>query len=198
MITLRSAFLFSILAAFVSAAAVADDQDTVSDKNSKVVVNTFGNCVRTKWMSGNDACGAPKAEAPKPAPVAEEPKAPEISQDKRMVYFDFDKSNLRPDAVEKLDELVGLIKGNGQVKKFMVHAFTDKMGKNGYNNALSKKRAETVRKYLANRLHIPSNSDVRGLGVSHTADCNSLKNRIKRIECLGPDRRAEIELKYEK
>ncbi len=91
-----------------------------------------------------------------------------------------------------------LIKGNGTITQITVHGFADRIGYEKYNQVLSQHRADTVRKYLAERLNIPSNADVRGLGVSHTAECGKIKDRIKRIECLGPDRRVEVELTYQK
>jgi outer membrane protein OmpA-like peptidoglycan-associated protein len=168
-------------------------KDTVNSVSSKTVVSTSGECVRTKWSSVIDAC-EPKpapAPAPKPMPVAT------IEKDQRTVYFDFNKDTLRTDAVATLDQLTGLIRVNGTVTSIHVVGFADPIGGESQKNLdLSQRRAEAVRKYLASMLQIPSDASVKGLGVSHTAECKDLKNKKMRIGCLQPDRRVEVELTY--
>jgi outer membrane protein OmpA-like peptidoglycan-associated protein len=74
------------------------------------------------------------------------------------VHFDFDKSNLRPDAVKILDDMVAKLKANPSVK-VEIEGHTCNIGTPEYNLALSQRRAQTVLNYLvshgisADRLH---------------------------------------------
>ncbi len=93
---IRTALLCSLFSILAAASAFADDsQDTVISKTTDVVVSSNGNCVRTKWQVDSDVC-APKKETvqapPPPPPAPPPPKQEEISQDKRTVYFYFNKA----------------------------------------------------------------------------------------------------------
>jgi hypothetical protein len=88
---------------------------------------------------------APAAEpAPAPAPA---PETITLSAD---ALFDFDKSNLRPDAVEALDTTVQKYKG-ASLKSMSIVGHTDSKGSDAYNQALSERRAASVREYLASQ-----------------------------------------------
>ena len=88
---------------------------------------------------------APAAEpAPAPAPA---PETITLSGD---ALFDFDKSNLRPDAVEALDTTVQKYKG-ASLKAMSIVGHTDSRGNDAYNQALSERRAASVREYLASQ-----------------------------------------------
>jgi outer membrane protein OmpA-like peptidoglycan-associated protein len=86
-------------------------------------------------------------EAPPPAP---EPPARDY-----LVYFDFDKSNVRPDAASILDRVAEAVVELGS-DDVVLTGFTDTAGPEEYNQKLSVKRAVSVRDYLA------------GLGLSVT------------------------------
>src|SRR5436190_10269808 len=65
------------------ALAVPDNRDVVHNSYGNIVVNSFGNCVRTKWVSNTDECAAPQMARRIP-----------IAQEERTVYFDFNKATL--------------------------------------------------------------------------------------------------------
>jgi peptidoglycan-associated lipoprotein len=65
----------------------------------------------------------------------------------RTIYFDFDKSDLRPDAREGLQANAGYLKGNSSVQ-ITIEGNCDERGSNEYNLALGKRRAEAAYKYL--------------------------------------------------
>jgi len=65
----------------------------------------------------------------------------------RTVYFDFDKSDLRPDAREGLQGNASYLKTNSSVQ-ITIEGNTDERGSNEYNLALGKRRAEAAYKYL--------------------------------------------------
>ncbi len=132
-------------------------------------------------------CSKPKPEPeptpPPPAPVEEveevapEPTGPseaELLAQKvqellnkllgNKVYFDFDKSELKPEAKEILSE-VGSIMQSGEAGRSIqvrIAGHTDQVGTEDYNLALGERRAKMVMEYLegygveASRLNIVS------------------------------------------
>ena len=66
------------------------------------------------------------------------------------VHFDFDKYNLRPDALRILDDAVGKLMMNPGVR-ITIEGHCDSIGTIEYNLALGERRATAVRDYLANR-----------------------------------------------
>ena len=94
------------------------------------------------------------AEAPPPAPVpayVPEPAPPPPpaaviipAQREYMVFFDFDKSNLTQEAREVVNAAVKTAKDRGAVR-IVVTGHTDTVGSLRYNQALSERRASSVK-----------------------------------------------------
>ena len=66
------------------------------------------------------------------------------------VHFDFDRFNLRPDALKILDDAVSKLGQNATVR-ITIEGHTDSIGTSEYNLALGERRANSVRDYLVNR-----------------------------------------------
>ena len=64
------------------------------------------------------------------------------------IYFDFDKSNIRPDAAKELDKLVDLMKNEYPELVIEIGSHTDRRGSNAYNEGLAKRRAKATFDYL--------------------------------------------------
>ncbi len=64
------------------------------------------------------------------------------------VFFDFDKSDIRSDAVPTLRGASSKLKEGGM--KIVISGHTDNRGSEEYNLALGERRAASVRRYLAN------------------------------------------------
>jgi peptidoglycan-associated lipoprotein len=88
---------------------------------------------------------APPAPAPRPAP-AEFKSAAEL----RDVFFDFDKSTIRPDAARTLDANIGWLKANSSAL-ILIEGHCDERGTNVYNLALGERRAKATQDYLEAR-----------------------------------------------
>jgi outer membrane protein OmpA-like peptidoglycan-associated protein len=63
------------------------------------------------------------------------------------IYYDYDKSELRPESVASLDSLVNFMRDNGSLS-IEIYSYTDGKGTDKYNDALSLRRAEAVKSYL--------------------------------------------------
>lgn len=65
------------------------------------------------------------------------------------IYFDFDKSDITPQAATELNKLVDILKDNAAIKIEM-GSHTDSVGTQDYNIQLSQRRAESTVRYLVN------------------------------------------------
>lgn len=63
------------------------------------------------------------------------------------IFFDYDRFNLRADSFPELDRWVGFLRKNSGLKATL-EGHTDSIGLEGYNQALSEKRAGAVAEYL--------------------------------------------------
>jgi OmpA-OmpF porin, OOP family len=201
---MRTALLLAALASIFTLPVLAapNAHDTVSDNNNNIAVNTFNNCVRTKWDSPSDPCApAPKvvaAPAPAPAPVVS--PARQLSKEALTVYFDFDKSSILASEAAKLDNLANVLKTDQAVKSVRIVGYADRMGNAGYNERLSQLRAHKVEEYMRGRGYLRiSGAQTRWLGdtAPRTQCADSLK-RADKIVCLREDRRVEVEIDYVK
>ncbi|WP_043743297.1 OmpA family protein [Paramagnetospirillum magneticum] len=107
---------------------------------------------------------APKA-APAPAPVpvaapapAPAPRAPAQVQKNYIVFFDFDKAQITPEAARVLQQAAGAAKTAGAAR-IDLSAHTDLSGSAKYNQALSEKRGAAVKAQLE-QLGIPASQIV--------------------------------------
>ncbi|MBT9433298.1 porin OmpA [Candidatus Sodalis endolongispinus] len=139
--------------------------------------------------------GQDDVAAPAPAPVVQT-KRFTLKSD---VLFNFDKSTLKLEGQQALDQLYSQLSSmdpkDGSV---VVLGYTDRIGTEQYNQKLSQERAQSVVSYLVSK-GIPSDKiSARGMGKSNPVTgntCNSVKGRAAVISCLAPDRRVEIEVK---
>ncbi|MEK7738219.1 MAG: outer membrane protein OmpA [Pseudomonadota bacterium] len=136
----------------------------------------------------------PPAPAPAPKPAA---KKVTLAAD---ALFDFDKATLRADGKAKLDDLLANIKGI-KLEVIIAVGHADRIGTDKYNQALSEKRAATVKTYLVDKGLEPNRVYTEGKGEKQpvTGDkCMKMgkdhRSNKKLVDCLQPDRRVEIEV----
>jgi len=108
--------------------------------------------------------------------------------------FAFDSAELTSKGKSALDDLLGTLTAQSlQDQKLQIRGYTDKIGPEEYNMKLSKERADAVRDYLVSKGVVPSFIETEGLGKSDpVVDCSG-KRGDSLIECLGPNRRTEVE-----
>jgi peptidoglycan-associated lipoprotein len=105
-----------------------------------------------------------------------------VALSKEVVYFDFDKYNIRNDQMPTVEEVANLLKdaqGNFTVR---IEGNCDEWGSDEYNYALGLKRANTVKKALidlgvdGDELTIISYGESNPVCTAHTRECWA-KNR---------------------
>ena len=102
----------------------------------------------------------------------------------RSVHFDFNKSNIRPDAVPVLNEAVNVLKDEGTVA-VIVAGHTDSIGTDAYNMKLSGRRANAVRDYLikhgipAKRIRVEAFGESKPVASNDTADGRAQNRRVE-------------------
>ncbi|MDP2601394.1 MAG: OmpA family protein [Deltaproteobacteria bacterium] len=103
------------------------------------------------------------------------------------VLFDFDKSNIKPEAGAILDRLVAFMKENKD-KKAALSGHTDSVGTDAYNQKLSERRMNSVKDYVVKKGAESSRVSSQGFGESKPiADNRTKEGRAK-------NRRVEIKV----
>jgi outer membrane protein OmpA-like peptidoglycan-associated protein len=79
------------------------------------------------------------------------------------VYFDFDRSTLRPEALRLLDDAIAKLQANPD-RNIVIEGHTCNIGTAEYNLALGDRRASSVRDYLTSRGVSAGRLEVRSFG----------------------------------
>ena len=130
---------------------------------------------------------APPVAAPAVVPVAP-PAATKVTY-AADAFFDFDKSVIKPAGKEKLDDLIGKIKGIN-LEVIIAVGHTDSVGSDSYNQKLSVRRSEAVKAYLVskgiekNRVYTEGKGEKQPVADNKTAEGRA-KNRRVEIEVVG-------------
>ncbi|WP_299397527.1 OmpA family protein [uncultured Gelidibacter sp.] len=93
-----------------------------------------------------------------------------------IIYFDFDKSNIRDDAKVELEKVLAALNQYPQLK-LEIRAHTDSRGNDDYNQKLSQRRATSTLKYLVDNGVDESRLNAIGMGESNPV--NGCTNGVK-------------------
>jgi outer membrane protein OmpA-like peptidoglycan-associated protein len=128
-----------------------------------------------------------------PAAVKEQAAVTKAAEKLRLpiVHFDFDKYNIKKIYVPDLDQHVAYLSANPS-SPVTVEGHTDYIGSDQYNQNLSERRANAVRKYLIEKGIASSRIRVVGYGEQRPIADNKTK------EGRAINRRAEFEVTVEK
>jgi OOP family OmpA-OmpF porin len=148
-----------------------------------------------KWIAAPAAVGSAilcgglaylMTEEPKPPPP---PPAPKVERTIILddVLFDFDKSNIKPEAGAILDRLVAFMNENKD-KSVNLSGHTDNVGTEAYNQRLSERRVNSVKDYIVKKGVDAGRVSGQGFGESKPiADNKTREGRAK-------NRRVEIKV----
>ncbi len=190
----------SLLALTIAAPAFAGPaEDAAYDKNKSTVIDSRGNCVRTRFQDANDPCAPTPVPQHIARPVPRPAPAPVVSREARTIYFDFNKASLTAESLQKIDGLANIINESTAINDVTIHGFTDQFGTTSYNDALANKRVAAVKTYLDSKSRLQAQGDIRGLGKSEPdLTCKGIKKRAEKISCMAKERRVEIEFNAQK
>ena len=155
---------------------------------STIVLLAFAGCAATPEP-------APEPPKPAPRPAAPPPPAPKAEKvtTASTVNFDFDRYAIRPDAMSKLDDLVGKLR-NVNLEVIIAVGHADRLGSDAYNMKLSVRRADSVKAYLVSKGIAASRIYTEGKGERQPVkECKGSGKTKELIACLEPNRRVESE-----
>ena len=188
------------------------------DSRGNVAKNNYNECWRTGYWTPAMAIAEcdpdlvkkeePKAEAaPAAAPVASGPDKAAFAKItlQAETLFDFDKAVVRADGKSKLnDEVVAVMKQHPEVEIVLVTGHADRIGKEGYNQKLSERRAAAVKDYLVGQGIDAKRIETAAKGESEpVVSCSDIKGKEsgknkKLVACLQPNRRVMVEVRVQK
>jgi len=143
--------------------------------------------------------------APEPQPQQEAaavgPDEPAIQKVaiQAEVLFDFNKAVVKDAGKRILDsDVVEKMKSNPQVELLLITGHADRLGGEQYNQKLSERRAEAVKRYLVSQGIEEQRLHTAGKGESEpVVQCAGPKN-AKTIKCLQPNRRVVLEIEAQR
>lgn len=182
-----AALLLSTAILIQPAHAARDLRDVVHDDRSNKVLNTFGNCVRTQWVSKSDECGGKAGR-----------RAINIGKEERTIYFEFNKATLTAESRRKLDTLANVLSHDSSVRSASIVGYADRIGSAGFNDKLSQKRAFAVKEYLSKRGYLNTTvADTQWVGETEpVTSCAQTLAKPDLVNCLAKDRRVEVQIDY--
>jgi len=107
----------------------------------------------------------------------------------KIVYFDFDKSNIKPEYQSVLTEIAGIMKDNSELT-LLVSGYCDERGTEAYNLALGERRATSAQEFLVNAGVAASRITSKSWGEENpVADCHN-------ESCWSKNRRDEFKAEF--
>ena len=193
----------ALLLAGLACVSVSGHAETgyVDDAAGSVVTTGHGACVRTdRWSIANAIAECdPEVVAKRDASEVAAVEVIMVTKENPVrlqadTLFAFDSADLTADGKQLLDDLLGQLTADAlQQQTLQIRGYTDRIGSDTYNMGLSERRAAAVRDYLVSKGVAPGFIESEGLGKADpVVDCGG-KRGPGLIDCLGPNRRTEIE-----
>lgn len=171
----------------MAAVGTANASDNWTNVDGNVWKNVDGHCWRDAfWTPATAAveCGKPVAEV-----VAPTASKVVINAD---TFFDFDKSNLKPEGKQVLDQVAQQAKAIN-LETVIAVGYTDSTGPAAYNLGLSDRRAASVKQYLvsqgiaADRIYTEGKGEADPIASNATRQGRAENRRVE-LEIVGTRR----------
>ena len=111
-----------------------------------------------------------------------------LTKEMRTVYFDFNKSTLKPESDAVLRQVAALMTQEAALK-LEIQGHTDNVGSDAYNQPLSEARAHSVVAWLTQHSIVPSRLTARGYGKTRPIATNATdegRAQNRRVEIANP------------
>ena len=138
------------------------------------------------FLVGQAVCPEPPPPPPPPRAVTPPPPAGTKIAELRSPYFDFNKSQLKPEGERKVGEAVTLMKQQPNMR-VSVEGHTDSVGSDAYNMKLGQRRADTVKQYMVRQGIEPGRITARSFGESRPVASNKTEDgraQNRRVEII--------------
>ncbi len=173
----------------------------VDDNTGSVVRTGYGDCVHTqRWSISNAVVECdPEIVAKRDGSEVAAVEVVMVTKENPVrlqadTLFGFDSDQLKDSGKAALDDLLSTLTAQTlQQQKLQIRGYTDEIGDDAYNQALSQRRAAAVRDYLVEKGMAPSYISMQGLGEADPVVNCPDKHGAALIDCLAPNRRTEIE-----
>lgn len=109
------------------------------------------------------------------------------------IYYDFDRAEIRPDAADKLNALVKILKDNPNIR-IELSSHTDSRGTEVYNEELSQRRAESAVEYIISQGIARDRLVAKGYGESRPIAPNENPDGSDNPEGRQMNRRTEFKV----
>lgn len=173
--------LIATIAIAACAGSAFADSSRVEDLTSGfgiLVKNNFDQCVTVLKNEGLTGCG----ETAPPTVMQAQREVITLSAD---TYFDFDKSDLKPEGRQAIQQLAQDLNSRGaNVQKITVVGNTDSKGSDAYNQKLSERRAASVGNYMiengvpASLIEAYGNGERNPVASNDTAEGRAQNRRV--------------------
>jgi OmpA-OmpF porin, OOP family len=209
-VLLSTLFVSASASALAQAPAPKPGSAYWRDSQGQVIRDGFGGCVVSGFYTpdlATDECASPKAKpamtpaAPKASAASAAsslpagPKIPEVTPAPQQVtykassFFDFDKTVVKPAGRQALQAMMNQAKG-ADIEQIRVEGHTDATGPTDYNQGLSERRADAVKRVLVELGAPPSKIMTEGFGETQPIADNKTRegraqNRRVVVEFLG-------------
>jgi outer membrane protein OmpA-like peptidoglycan-associated protein len=107
------------------------------------------------------------------------------------VLFDFDKADILPKAADALRQAAAVIREKAR-RTVRVEGHTDSKGSDAYNQRLSQRRADAVKRWLAEKEGLHTRFEARGFGSKKPVAPNTKPDGSDDPEGRQKNRRVEI------
>ncbi len=180
----------------------ASSEGYVDDSSKSIIRTGHGDCMHTKRWSVPNAIVQCDPEIVAARDGVDMAAVDVIIRMKRNpvhlqadALFGFDSDAVSDLGAALLDDLVGNLTAAILLEqKIEITGYTDRIGPDAYNLALSKRRAESVRSYLVAKGVVPRYIETKGLGSANpVVECPGIHGQAL-IDCLAPNRRTEVEV----
>lgn len=98
-----------------------------------------------------------------------------------MIYFDFDKENIRQDARKEMEKILKYMTDYPELK-LDIRSHTDSRGNDAYNMALSERRAQSTKAYLISKGIAANRLSAQGYGESQLTNACTNGSACSRLQ----------------